>query len=269
MKTTFMIVASLLLCVLHVQQAIANCKFAMEKRGCYVDFKGEIILERREFHQDFELFLPTFACQCGEEVKSQNKRSGEEMYTGFALQTDYGYNWVCRGTKKDELAALKHGGNCVMKSTTDLCEDADDVCIGVGKDSTFAFHFKADSGLTTCDRNYTRVGCYDKRNPKVEDLLIFDRYNIKWDQIRDYMHHLACKCRAAAVLANTLAGGEKYTGFALHYYGECYGRTQEDLDKYSLQEQSKRCTGDEEYNGCTEEHKECLGHEYSEFVYKL
>ena len=71
------------------------------------------------------------------------------------------------------------------------------------------------------------------------------------------------------MLANKLAGGKKYTGFALHYYGECYGRTQADLDKYSLQEQSKRCTGDEEYNGCTEEHKECLGHEYSEFVYKL
>ena len=68
---------------------------------------------------------------------------GEERYTGFALQTDYGYNWVCRGTKKDELAAFEHGGKCVMKSTSDLCEDADDVCIGVGKYSTFAFDFKA------------------------------------------------------------------------------------------------------------------------------
>ena len=60
-----------------------------------------------------------------------------------------------------------------------------------------------------------------------------------------------------------------YVGFALHFFGECYGRTQSDLARFQRKAQSKRCIGDQTYTTCKDEHKECVGAAYAEYVYKL
>ena len=61
----------------------------------------------------------------------------------------------------------------------------------------------------------------------------------------------------------------KYVGFALHYYGECYGRTQADIDGFKNKDTSNRCIGDQTYTVCKDENHECIGKEFAEYVYML
>lgn len=62
---------------------------------------------------------------------------------------------------------------------------------------------------------------------------------------------------------------EKYTGFALHFWAECYGKTQRQIDALVGQPNSKACTGDSTFKGCLTSNKECTGHAFTDFVFKL
>ena len=65
------------------------------------------------------------------------------------------------------------------------------------------------------------------------------------------------------------SAANKYHGIALHYWGECYGRTKAQLDALEGKSQTHKCTGSQDYNGCRDEHEHCVGHEYAEYVYKF
>eukprot|EP00795_Rhopilema_esculentum_P014502 gene14502-5562_t len=124
--------------------------------------------------------------------------------------------------------------------------------------------------MSTCVRNYEKVGCYDEYHANVKDLVVYDRYGIKWNDIVGYMHHLACTCESKVRAANKeRAVPEQYVGFALHFWGECYGRTQAHMDSLVSKSKSERCTGDQTYTKCFDKNPECTGHAFSEFVYKL
>ena len=64
-------------------------------------------------------------------------------------------------------------------------------------------------------------------------------------------------------------GKEAYVGFALHYWGECFGKTKSHTDALMGKDKSHRCTGSQDYNGCADEHAECVGHANAEYVYML
>lgn len=46
------------------------------------------------------------------------------------------------------------------------------------------------SAFLTCPRNYEKVGCYDEV-ADTRQLLVYDRYNIDWHNIEEYMHGYA------------------------------------------------------------------------------
>ena len=73
---------------------------------------------------------------------------------------------------------------------------------------------------------------------------------------------MACKCSKAAK-----EGG--YAGFALHYYGECYGRSQNDIEEArSKKHIDDKCVGDQEYTICDKsKHDLCTGKEFAEAIY--
>ena len=79
---------------------------------------------------------------------------------------------------------------------------------------------------------------------------------------------MACKCKENAKKANE-GRSDKYIGFAIHNWGECFGKTQAEIDAVGLKEQTHRCTGDQSYNGCNEEHAGCVGHDYADYIYLL
>ena len=60
-----------------------------------------------------------------------------------------------------------------------------------------------------------------------------------------------------------------FVGFALHNWGECFGKTQGEIDAVGLTEQTHRCTGDQSYSGCKKEHAKCVGHDYADYIYLL
>jgi len=117
-------------------------------------------------------------------------------------------------------------------------------------------------GLTRCARNYEKHGCFVATSDQSASMLVYDRYNIQWKNIEAYMHSLACRCEAKA-------RERKYAGFAIHFWGECYGKTPAQLTALDKKTRSNECTGDQAYKGCSAEAKECAGHAYTDFVYKL
>ena len=81
---------------------------------------------------------------------------------------------------------------------------------------------------------------------------------------------LACKCDDAARAKNKeRKDSEQYAGFALHYWGECYGKTRAQLNALMAKGESHRCTGSQKYDGCRKEHNECVGHEFAEVIYEF
>lgn len=131
-------------------------------------------------------------------------------------------------------------------------------------------HLANGNDLITCERDYVKIGCYEEKKAQLSDLLIYDRNKIKWNTIQAYMHHLACKCSQAAKNANDQRSkDDAYVGFALHYYGECYGRTKAHLETLKKKGQSHRCIGDQTYTKCDDKHQECIGKELAEYIYKF
>eukprot|EP00112_Aurelia_sp_Birch-Aquarium-sp1_P019789 Seg4965.1 transcript_id=Seg4965.1/GoldUCD/mRNA.D3Y31 product=Hemicentin-1 protein_id=Seg4965.1/GoldUCD/D3Y31 len=124
--------------------------------------------------------------------------------------------------------------------------------------------------LQKCERDYSKIGCYEEGYPDKADLLLNERSNIQWTNIEKFMHHLACKCDDEARAKNKgRKESEKYAGFALHYWGECYGKTRAQLNALMAKGESHRCTGSQKYDGCRKEHKECVGHEFAEVLYEF
>ncbi len=79
----------------------------------------------------------------------------------------------------------------------------------------------------------------------------------------EFLSSLACECAKQAK-----AGG--YAGFALHYYGECYGRTNAEIQNIQTNggHQQHLCVGDQKYDKCdTSAHDHCTGGNYAEGVY--
>ena len=75
---------------------------------------------------------------------------------------------------------------------------------------------------------------------------------------------LACQCDKRAKEAN-------YAGFALMFYGECHGKTKEQLEELESQShQQHLCVGDQKYTHCDKEkHEHCTGKEFAEAVFKF
>ena len=73
---------------------------------------------------------------------------------------------------------------------------------------------------------------------------------------------LACKC---AALAKELG----FPGFGLEYYGECYAKTQEEIDALTKGADAKKhlCVGDQTYTVCEESHDFCVGKDNAQAVY--
>ena len=73
---------------------------------------------------------------------------------------------------------------------------------------------------------------------------------------------MACKC-------SKLAKDGGYAGFAMHFYGECYGRTQSKIDKaLSGGHNEDKCVGDQTYTICDmHKHDHCTGKEFAEAIY--
>ncbi len=74
---------------------------------------------------------------------------------------------------------------------------------------------------------------------------------------------LACECAKQAK-----AGG--YAGFSLHYYGECYGKTNAEIQEIQTNggHQQHLCVGDQTYDKCdTSAHDHCTGGSRAEGVY--
>ena len=73
---------------------------------------------------------------------------------------------------------------------------------------------------------------------------------------------MACKCRKAAKERG-------YAGFALNFYGECYGRTQREMEEArSKKHIESKCVGDQAYTICdTSKHDHCTGKEDGEAIY--
>ena len=46
------------------------------------------------------------------------------------------------------------------------------------------------SGLSveSCARNYEKIGCYKEYHPQSEDLVVYDRFGIKWNDFDNYLH---------------------------------------------------------------------------------
>jgi len=117
-------------------------------------------------------------------------------------------------------------------------------------------------GEETCENTFNLFGCYEEGSPG--DVLINDRENIKWGDITSYMKGLACKC-------SKLAKKEGFAGFALHYYGECYGRSAAQLEILkSNTHQGRKCVGDQTYKVCDKtKHDYCTGVDGAEAVYEF
>lgn len=91
-------------------------------------------------------------------------------------------------------------------------------------------------------------------------------------QYNNPLSSFACSCNAAVREKNKNRSKEdQYIGFALHYYGECYGRTAAKLAKLEDQKhQEHLCIGDQSYTKCIHgHHKECVGVQFAEYVYKF
>ena len=79
-----------------------------------------------------------------------------------------------------------------------------------------------------------------------------------------FFFSLACKC-------SKLAKKEGFAGFALHFYGECYGRSAAKLEKLkSSTHQGRKCVGDQTYKVCDKtKHDYCTGMQHAEAVYEF
>ena len=53
---------------------------------------------------------------------------------------------------------------------------------------TYCIYLSTGDALNTCDRNYVKVGCYDEYRPLLKDLVVYERYEIQWNNIENYMH---------------------------------------------------------------------------------
>ena len=42
--------------------------------------------------------------------------------------------------------------------------------------------------LTTCPRNYKKVGCFTDKSDQSKSMLVYDRYGIQWKNIEAYLH---------------------------------------------------------------------------------
>ena len=75
---------------------------------------------------------------------------------------------------------------------------------------------------------------------------------------------MACRCGAEAKK-------QGYAGFAMHYYGECYGRTESQVnDLVSKQHKEYKCVGDQTYTKCVRgTHDHCTGLDFAEAVYSF
>lgn len=75
---------------------------------------------------------------------------------------------------------------------------------------------------------------------------------------------LACRCGAEAKK-------QGFAGFAMHYYGECYGRTSAEIEEVVSKEHIKdRCIGDQTYTDCVHgSHEHCTGGASAEAVYRF
>eukprot|EP00112_Aurelia_sp_Birch-Aquarium-sp1_P004443 Seg1505.2 transcript_id=Seg1505.2/GoldUCD/mRNA.D3Y31 product=Hemicentin-1 protein_id=Seg1505.2/GoldUCD/D3Y31 len=111
-------------------------------------------------------------------------------------------------------------------------------------------------------RSYDLIGCFEESNPG--KILIADRHNINWEDIVSYMQSLAKKC-------STKAAEEGFAGFALHYWGECYGRTAKQLQNINAgNHKEKKCVGDQTYVKCDHKnHQHCTGRSSAEAIYKF
>eukprot|EP00795_Rhopilema_esculentum_P001079 gene1079-15413_t len=122
--------------------------------------------------------------------------------------------------------------------------------------------FAACDATISCKRDYDMLGCYEEYSPGT--LLFSDRNNINWGDIEGYMRGLACKCSQKAKV-------DGYAGFAMHFWGECYGRTSAELaGLVAKSHSSHKCVGNQKYTHCdVAEHEHCTGVEYAEAVYKF
>eukprot|EP00795_Rhopilema_esculentum_P014506 gene14506-5566_t len=126
-----------------------------------------------------------------------------------------------------------------------------------------ALHCTDALALKTCERDFKKIGCYDEYYAKKGDLIFSQRDEVLWGDIAAFMHHLACRCNEEVKKKNekrATTGKEAYVGFALHYWGECFGKTKSQTDALMDKDKSHRCTGSQDYAGCADEHAECVGH---------
>ena len=100
----------------------------------------------------------SFTCKCAEDVKRKKTASGNSLFTGFALITDYGKSWFCYGRTAAQIARNKgvdEDRGCSNTDILTICEKEDNPCTGVNGaspyGSEFVYEFKEEKEI---DRMY-------------------------------------------------------------------------------------------------------------------
>ncbi|XP_066910705.1 macrophage mannose receptor 1-like isoform X2 [Clytia hemisphaerica] len=127
-----------------------------------------------------------------------------------------------------------------------------------GEQSTF--HHK------TCERDYTKVGCFKKQAFFKDVLEQTDDYTTDWNNFAAHLHSMACSCKEKA-----FKGGYKY--FAIGNYGTCYGGKDQAAYEQMLKasgDVTDDCLSGNFYEECSGDNsKECSGGVDSVFVYSF
>lgn len=124
----------------------------------------------------------------------------------------------------------------------------------------------------SCQRNYIKIGCFDRKWEREWDLLIttLDRSHqnytrdMDWSDYTSALHKLSCECVERA------KGHYEY--FAIGFNGECIAsKDTKGLEKmFSEEKESSEGCVDGEYSKCDKnDHQECVGLADYDFFYQL
>ncbi|XP_065064802.1 uncharacterized protein LOC135691014 [Rhopilema esculentum] len=115
---------------------------------------------------------------------------------------------------------------------------------------------------TVCVHKYQMIGCFQEDSPG--KLLINEEHVIDWKNIGTFLSGISCKCAEAAK-------AQGFAGYAIHYGGQCYGRTKDQVTALMKKEHMNQiCYGEQIYVDCLkDEHSHCMGKENAEAVYQF
>jgi len=126
----------------------------------------------------------------------------------------------------------------------------------------------------SCERRFRKIGCFTQQSSQSYDLLINDRdptshafqgYVLDWKNIEASFHSLACRC-------NEAAAKKGYDYFAIAFWGECWGGSDESTVTGLLRDMLQVPDGCKTrgFQNCNDNDiYECAGKAHNEYIYKV